>query len=86
MHVYCVFHGFGRGTTPLQQKWFVVGHPCSIACRILSEVETLKVDEKVSKGKTEEISMQVGKEIFSQFTGTKVQPSMFLRTTLLFAV
>ena len=44
--------------------------------RVLKEVNTLKVDKKVNKGKTEVFQVTVGGDIFSEYPGTKVSHLM----------
>ena len=52
------------------------------ACRVLREVSSQDVDEKVNKGKTETVSMTVDGSIFSEYPGTKV----YLRFDVILAV
>ena len=42
-------------------------------CRVLKEVEKLRVDSRVAKGKTEVFQMNVDGSVFSEYPGTKVR-------------
>jgi transglutaminase 1 len=56
--------------------------PCVISPQVLREVESLAVETKINKGKTETVSMTISGSVFSEYPGDKV----YLKFTIYLAV
>jgi hypothetical protein len=51
--------------------------PCVISPQVLREVESLAVETKINKGKTETVSMTISGSVFSEYPGDKVRTVEF---------